>query len=183
MPLLFVVQTGDVAPLLQLLVDVLGGSRVGEPGLASLLLGRLCEHPRLGRLQLLDVAAVVSEHGAGRLDVAAPGQLQREVDAVALALLLQRGNLRTKAVCCFSVLGGVCDLRLQLLDPGIALGQLLLIRFRVNAASCSGVNARFLGVLALRFLLALLLLRRLAFLLLDLLRVPSRSLRTFRQPN
>ena len=50
-----------------------------------------------------------------------------------------------------------------------APGQLLLVRFRASAAPCTGVSFCFLGVLDLRFLLALLLLRRLLFLLLFVL--------------
>jgi len=123
-------------------------------------------HPGLGGLQLLDVAAVVCEHRARRLHVAAPGQLQLEVDAVGFALLLQRGNLRTKAVCRLSVFGGFGDLRLELRDPGIPLSQLRLVCCRVSAASCCSVICR---ISRLRFLLVRLLLRRLLLLLLRVL--------------
>ena len=63
-------------------------------------------------------------------------------------------------------------MRLKLGDAAVPLDQLLLVRFRDNAAFCSGVSGRLFGVLALRFLLVRLLLRRLDFLLLlDLLRL------------
>lgn len=164
--MVFVVQAGDVAPLLQLPVDVRRGPGVGEPGLSCLLRRRVGEHPGLGGLQLLHFAAVVGKDRAGRLHVAAACQLQLEVDAVGLSLLLQRGNLRTKAVCRLSVFGGFGDLRLELRDPGIPLSQLRLVRCRVSAASCCPVICR---ASRLRFLLARLLLRRLLPLLLRVL--------------
>ena len=117
---------------------------------------------------------MIVQDGTGRLHVAASGKLQLEVDPLVLALLLQRGNLRTKPVCRLSVLGGVCDPRFQLFDPGIAFSQLRLVCSRVNAACASADSFRALGVLALRclrFLPPARLLLRLLLLPFDLLRL------------
>ena len=55
------------------------------------MLGRrsVCEQPRLLRLELVDVAAVVIEHRKHRLDVADVRELQAKVDAVVFALYAQ----------------------------------------------------------------------------------------------
>ena len=156
----FVVEARDLTPPLHLLALVGRSSRIWKPSLTGGVLGVPREQPRFSFLQGLHVAAVVLQDGSGSFQVPASRQLQREVDAVGFALLLQRGDSLAKRVCGLGVLTGSGDLPFQFLDSGVPLGQL---RFE----GC-GVDADF-GLL--RFLL--LLLRRLlltAFLLLRLLR-------------
>jgi len=64
--LLVVGKPGDLAPFLHLLVRVGRCPRAGKPGPARLLVlvSRILEEPRLGRLQGLDVALVLVEQGA-----------------------------------------------------------------------------------------------------------------------
>lgn len=76
-------EAGEPAPVFHGLAGVRAGTGVGEPGLASLLLrsSGVFEQPRLGLLERVDVAAVVCQYRAGRLNVTHACELQLEVNA------------------------------------------------------------------------------------------------------
>ena len=69
---------------------------IGQPGLAGggvTASGVLGEQPRLAFLELVHVALVVGQYRTGSLHVATTSELQREVDALVRACLLELGNL------------------------------------------------------------------------------------------
>ena len=128
-------------------------------GSRACVLARCLAAPGLGLLQLVHVVVVVAEEGARRLHVAHARELQAEVDAAALALGLELGDLAAQLLGRLGVLGRLGHLGLERRDLLVALGDGLPV---VGA----GVAAHLL--LGLR-----------AFLLLLLLRLGLRTLRGF----
>lgn len=89
-----IVQAGEPVLAFHRLAGIRAGTGVGKPGLAALLLGGgVCEQPRLGLPERVDVTAVVCKNRAGCLRVAHARELKLEVDAVKLALGFKLGNL------------------------------------------------------------------------------------------
>ena len=82
-------ESGDLAPVPELLAGVGGGPCVEKPGCAGSALGSVLavalEEPRLRLLELVDEVFVVREDRACGFHVAHARKLQLEVDTVALA--------------------------------------------------------------------------------------------------
>ena len=138
---LLLVQTGDLAPALELgllasagaCVRQARGARLGGRG------GALAEQPRFRRLQLLDVVAVVGKEGARRLDVADARELQREPYALLVALATELVHLGAQLLGGIGGLGRLRDLALEFGDLGVALLECGLV---VAAGLGGGVIAR-----------------------------------------
>lgn len=113
------------------------------------MLSGALEEPGLGLLELVHVVVVVREKGARRLHVAYARELQLEVDAVALALGLELGDLAAQLLCRLGVLGRLGNLGLQRGDLLVALCDLLLVVGRLAAYLRLALLLRFLLLLAL----------------------------------
>ncbi len=82
------------------------------------------EEPGLCLLELVHVVSVVGKKGTCRLHIADARELQLEVDAVALALGLELGDLAAQLLCRLGVLGRLGNLGFQGGDLLVALGDL-----------------------------------------------------------
>ena len=129
-----IVQAGEPAPAFHLLA-------------ARLLYGRVGEQPRLGFLELVDVAVVVSKDRTRGLHVANARELQPEIDPVGLALGLELRDLLVALVDgLLPVLAAHLRLVLRrLLLPEVFLGLRLFLRLvamvipgHVSHLSCRG---------------------------------------------
>jgi len=90
-------------------------------------LGGVLEHPRLGRLELRDVAAMVLQEGLGRLDVPAAGHLQLVRHVLVGHLLAQRLQVGLELLAALLGLGVRRDPGLQLRDLVVALLDVALV--------------------------------------------------------